>query len=83
MLKAIPILCHVLKTVTVPEIITDAAWAMSYMSDGGNDVIKMILKTGLVNGLLRFLTIETQIQMLVPILRIFGNLVTGPDEETD
>ena len=43
----------------------------------------MVLDTGLVEGLIRFLTTETQVQILVPILRIFGNLVTGTDQQTD
>ena len=57
--KAVPVLCQVLIKETQYEIITDAAWAMSYLSDGGNECIKMILDTGLVNGLLRFLKLDT------------------------
>ena len=56
---------------------------MSYLSDGDTDCIQMVLNTGLTVGLLKYLNKTTPLQQLVPILRIYGNLVTGTDTQTD
>lgn len=34
---------------TDPEILSDAGWAIAYLSDGDNDRIDVVLKTGIVS----------------------------------
>jgi len=63
------------------EVIVDACWALSYISDGSNDRIQAVIESGAVRRLVDLLNNQsTNVQ--TPALRTVGNLVTGDDRQT-
>lgn len=54
---------------------------MSYLSDGGEERIPIILGTGVLPRLVQLL-MHPNIAIAVPCLRTIGNIVTGDDSET-
>lgn len=79
--RAIPTLAKVLMENDVDDILIDVCWAMSYLSDGGEDRIPLIMKTGVIVRLVQLLQ-HPNIAVSVPCLRAIGNIVTGDDEQT-
>ncbi|KAL6781622.1 IPA1 [Auxenochlorella protothecoides x Auxenochlorella symbiontica] len=63
------------------EVLTDASWALSYLSDGTNDKIQHVIDTGVVRRLVELLLHQVP-SVLVPALRTVGNIVTGDDSQT-
>jgi HEAT repeat protein len=64
-----------------PETVTDACWALSYLSDGPNQCIYSVLETGVAPRLVELLASpSTAVQ--TPALRTVGNIVTGDDVQT-
>ena len=53
--KAIPTLSRVMQEEVDPEVLTDAAWAISYLSDGDENRIDMVIQTGIVPALVKHL----------------------------
>lgn len=77
---ALPTLARLLHSPDT-EVVVDAAWALSYISDGNDQNIQAVLNSGVVPRLIDLLnnpnhTIQT------PALRTLGNIVTGNDEQT-
>ena len=83
MLKAaLPALSRLIHS-TDEEVVTDAAWALSYISDGPNDAIAAVLATGVLPVLVSNLSSTTVSNgVVVPSLRAIGNFVTGTDQQT-
>jgi hypothetical protein len=79
---ALPILAKLLDS-TDTEILTDAFWALSYLSDGCNDKIQAVIETGISRRLVEQLIFPDMSSILVPALRTVGNIVTGDDIQTD
>lgn len=79
--RAIPSLAKVLIENDVDDILIDVCWAMSYLSDGGEERIPVILATNVLPRLVQLLMHEN-IAISVPCLRTIGNLVTGDDNQT-
>ena len=63
------------------EVAVDAAWAISYVSDGSDDRINMVIQSGVVPTMIQFFT-YTKSARQVPAIRTIGNIVTGNDEQT-
>lgn len=77
---ALPALAHLIHS-TDEEVLTDACWALSYLSDGTNDKIHAVIEAGVCPRLVELL-LHPSPSVLIPALRTVGNIVTGDDLQT-
>jgi len=63
------------------DVLTDACWALSYLSDGDDDKIQAVIDTDIVGRLVHLLS-HPNASILTPALRTLGNIVTGNDQQT-
>ena len=77
---ALPLLARLIYS-TDMETVTDACWALSYMSDGANESIQAVLDSGVSHRLVELLASDSA-SVQTPALRAVGNIVTGTDPQT-
>ncbi|KAK4406729.1 Importin subunit alpha [Sesamum angolense] len=77
---ALPILQQLIHS-SDEEVLTDACWALSYLSDGTNDKIQAVIDSGVCPRLVELL-LHPSPSVLIPALRTVGNIVTGDDLQT-
>lgn len=64
------------------KLLTDACWALAYVTDDDNNMIQEVLDTNALPRLVKLLDSDES-SIIVPALRTVGNIVTGTDEQTD
>lgn len=62
------------------QVVTDAAWAISYVTDDDNNKIQAVIDHGCVMPLVQLLE-RDDAAIIVPSLRSIGNIVTGSDQQ--
>lgn len=66
---------------TDTNILIDTVWALSYLTDGGNEQIQLVIDSGVVPHLIPLLS-HKEPKLQTAALRAVGNIVTGTDEQT-
>ncbi|CAO3581389.1 unnamed protein product [Absidia cylindrospora] len=66
------------------DTITEIAWVMSYLTAGSKEFRECVMQEGFIQPLIKNLNkLADQGVMVIPILRTFGNLAGGPDENIE
>uniref|UniRef100_A0A8C6KZL5 Importin subunit alpha n=1 Tax=Nothobranchius furzeri TaxID=105023 RepID=A0A8C6KZL5_NOTFU len=76
--EILPALCVLIHHTDV-SILVDTVWALSYLTDAGNEQIQMVIESGIVPNLVPLLSHQ---EVKTAALRAVGNIVTGTDEQT-
>lgn len=76
----LPTICRLLNFAD-KHVLSDACWALSYITDGSNDRIQVVIRSGIVGRLVELLG-HSEVIVVTPSLRAIGNIVTGNDEQT-
>ncbi|KAI9313654.1 armadillo-type protein [Dichotomocladium elegans] len=77
---ALPVLAKLIYS-SDEEVLIDACWAISYLSDGYNDRIQAVIESGVCRRLVELL-MHPSTSVQTPALRSVGNIVTGDDLQT-
>ncbi|EFA85470.1 putative importin subunit alpha B [Heterostelium album PN500] len=77
---ALPALSHLIFN-NDEEVLIDACWALSYLSDGPNEKIQAVLDAGVCRRMVELLE-HPSCAVQTPALRTVGNIVTGDDMQT-
>ena len=63
------------------EVVIDASWALSYISDGSEENIQAVIDSGITSKMVQLLG-HSNTSIQTPALRTVGNIVTGSDSQT-
>merc|ERR1712087_943497 len=77
---ALPTFATLISSIDV-EVLTDACWALSYLSDGSNDRISAVIQSGVCKRLVELMGHQSPL-VQTPAVRTVGNIVTGDDGQT-
>jgi importin subunit alpha-6/7 len=77
---ALPVLAKLVYSLD-DEVLIDACWAISYLSDGSNDKIQAVIEAAIPRRLVELL-LHASTTVQTPALRSVGNIVTGDDVQT-
>merc|ERR1711939_963769 len=77
---ALPVLAKLVYSLD-DEVLIDACWAISYLSDGSNDKIRAVIEANIPRRLVELL-MHASTSVQTPALRSVGNIVTGDDVQT-
>eukprot|EP00744_Colponema_vietnamica_P002670 GILI01004162.1.p1 GENE.GILI01004162.1~~GILI01004162.1.p1 ORF type:complete len:580 (+),score=220.15 GILI01004162.1:95-1834(+) len=80
----IPYLCHCVLSLSDDDVVTDALWALSYITEGCNTRISAVLEVAGANlaaKVVQFLDHERK-EIVIPSLRLVGNIVSGDEDQT-
>jgi len=81
---ALPILAFLTKC-SIKEVVMDACWALSYLSDGSDERIDEVMNCDkavpICNTLVELLDHDST-GIVTPVLRTLGNFVSGNDKQT-
>jgi importin subunit alpha-1 len=64
------------------EVVSDAMWCLSYISDGTNDRISAVLAHGALLAIMHHLSSGAAQAIELPALRCLGNIVGGDEHQT-
>lgn len=64
-----------------PQVVADACWALSYLTDGDESCVDAVIQAGVL-PLLMPLMERGSAKCVVPALRAVGNVVSGSDRQT-
>lgn len=79
-MPALPVLAKLVYSLD-NEVLIDACWAISYLSDGSNDKIQAVIEATIPRRLVELL-MHASTSVQTPALRSVGNIVTGDDIQT-
>jgi len=77
----VPVLARLLM-INDDEVMMDTCWALSYVSDGGDDRIDMVVAQGCIQPLMTILRERQETRTRTPALRTLCNVLTGSHEAT-
>lgn len=63
------------------DIMQDAVWSLSYISDGDDDRIQAVVDSGVIPKLVELLDSDNA-GLLTPTVRTLGNIVSGSEKQT-
>ena len=78
---ALPVLSKILHNEIDVECLTDACWAISYLSEGANERIQTIIDYFDLRKFIELIYHDSK-TIVKPVLRIIGNIATGDDVQT-
>lgn len=78
---ALPILSDLISNATDDEVLENACWSLSYLSDGSDESIQEVVDAGVCPRLVELLT-HSSSSIQIPALRSVGNVVTGSSDQT-
>jgi hypothetical protein len=77
-----PLICLLGENNLLKEVYVDILWCLTYLSDGDNDQVELVLKTGVVPRLMEFLEWNSDQLMMMLVIRILGNFISGTESQT-
>jgi len=80
--QVMPVLANTVMLCSDEDTLIDACWAFSYLTDGENERIDLLVEhKPVVQALVKHLDSKSS-SLIAPVLRTLGNVITGTDEQT-